>query len=76
MDGLVLEWETSDERITNGDEYIIEYQERQIPARTGWSDWKEAGRVVVPNMKFAKGGFWRDRDCIYRVRVNKGAIAK
>jgi hypothetical protein len=68
-------WETEDDRIVLGeDEFIVEYQERQIPARTGWSKWKEVGRTKTTD--FHADGFWRNRDVRLRIRVDKGAISK
>lgn len=73
--GMNIGWETEDDRIVLGeDEFIIEYQERQIPARTGWSQWKELGRTK--ETKVSAKGFWRNRDVRLRIRVNKGAITK
>jgi hypothetical protein len=73
--GMTIGWETEDDRIVLGeDEFIVEYQERQIPARTGWSKWKELGRTK--ETEFSAKGFWRNRDVRLRIRVDKGAIAK
>jgi hypothetical protein len=73
--GMDIGWETEDERITLGeDEFIIECQDRQIPARTGWSNWREIGRTKETD--FHAEGFWRNRDVRLRIRVEKGAIAK
>lgn len=73
--GMIIVWETEDDRIVLGeDEFIIEYQERQIPARTGWSKWKKLGRTKETD--FHADGFWRNRDVRLRIRVDKGAIAK
>jgi hypothetical protein len=73
--GMNIGWETEDERITLGeDEFIIEYRERQIPARKGWSEWREVGRTKTT--EFSAKGFWRNRDILLRIRVDKGAISK
>lgn len=73
--GLNIGWEIEDDRIVSGeDEFIVECQERQIPARTGWSKWKELGRTK--ETKFSAKGFWRNCDVRLRIRVDKGAIAK
>lgn len=73
--GMTIGWETEDDRIVLGkDEFIIECSDRQIPARTGWSEWREIGRTK--ETKFSAKGFWRNRDVRLRIRVNKGAIAK
>jgi hypothetical protein len=73
--GMTIGWETEDDRIVLGeDEFIVEYQDRQIPSRTGWSMWREAGRTKTTN--FHADGFWRNRDVRLRIRVDKGAIAK
>jgi hypothetical protein len=73
--GMNIGWETEDDRIVLGeDEFIVEYQERQIPARTGWSKWKEVGRTKTTD--FHADGFWRNRDVRLRIRVDKGAISK
>ena len=73
--GMNIGWEVEDDRITLGeDEFIVEYQERQIPSRTGWSQWREAGRTK--STEFSAKGFWRNRDVRLRIRVNKGAISK
>jgi hypothetical protein len=73
--GMNIGWEVEDDRITLGeDEFIVEYQERQIPSRTGWSQWKELGRTKTTEIS-AKG-FWRNRDVRLRIRVDKGAISK
>lgn len=73
--GMTIGWETEDDRIVLGeDEFIVEYQERQIPARTGWSQWRELGRTKTT--EFSADGFWRNHDVRLRIRVDKGAIAK
>ena len=73
--GMNIGWEVEDDRITLGeDEFIVEYQDRQIPSRTGWSDWKEAGRTKTTD--FHADGFWRNRDIRLKVTVNKGALLK
>lgn len=73
--GMTIGWETEDDRIVLGeDEFIVECQDRQIPARTGWSKWRELGRTKTTD--FHANGFWRNRDVRLRIRVNKGAIAK
>lgn len=73
--GMTIGWETEDDRITLGeDEFIVECQERQIPARTGWGLWREIGRTKTT--EFSAKGFWRNRDVRLRIRVDKGAIAK
>jgi hypothetical protein len=73
--GMTIGWETEDDRIALGeDEFIIECRDRQIPARTGWSQWREIGRTK--ETKFSAKGFWRNRDVNLRIRVDKGAISK
>lgn len=73
--GMNIGWEVEDDRITLGeDEFIVECQDRQIPARTGWSKWRELGRTRTT--EFSADGFWRNRDVRLRIRVDKGAIAK
>lgn len=73
--GMTIGWEVEDDRITLGeDEFFVDYQERQIPARTGWSQWRELGRTKTTD--FHADGFWRNRDVRLRIRVNKGAISK
>lgn len=71
--GMTMTWKTTDNRIVLGqDEFIIKCRERQIPARTGWSAWREIGRTKEP--KISKDGFWRNRDIQLRIEVEKGAI--
>lgn len=71
--GMNLEWETTDERIDLGsDEFVIRVSDRQIPARTGWSAWREVGRTT--NTSFSVDGFWRSRDIRLKVEVDKGVI--
>lgn len=73
--GMTIGWETEDDRIVLGeDEFIIECSDRQIPARTGWSKWRELGRTKTT--EFSAKGFWRNRDVRLRIRVDKGAISK
>lgn len=73
--GMTIGWETEDDRINLGeDEFVIECQDRQIPARKGWSQWRELGRTKTT--EFSAKGFWRNRDVRLRIRVDKGAIAK
>ena len=73
--GINIGWEVEDRRIVLGeDEFIVEYQERQIPARMAWSQWRELGRTKTTELHV--GGFWRNRDISMRIRVDKGAIAK
>lgn len=70
---LTLAWETTDDRIELGsDEFIIRVRERQIPARTGWSAPREIGRTKAT--EFTADGFWRDRDIMIWIEVDKGAI--
>lgn len=73
--GMDIGWEIEDSRIVLGeDEFVIEYQERQIPDRTEWSSWRQLGRTK--DTKLSAEGFWRNRDVRLRIRVDKGAIAK
>lgn len=71
--GLEMTWETVDARIDVGtDDFIVYVSERQIPARTGWSAWRELGRTK--ETAFQTDGFWRNRDVRLRIAVDKGAI--
>lgn len=74
VDGkLSLAWDTTDDRIELGtDEFIIRVRERQIPARTGWSLPREIGRTK--DTEFTADGFWRNRDIMIWIEVDKGAI--
>jgi hypothetical protein len=73
--GMNIGWKVEDDRIKLGeDEFIIEFQERQIPARTGWSAWRELGRTK--NVEFYTDGFWRNRDIRLKIIVDKGALLK
>lgn len=72
-DGLSVTWETTDDRIEVGtDEFIIRVSDRQIPARTGWSAWRELGRTT--NTSFSAGGFWRNRDVRLRIEADTGEV--
>lgn len=71
--GVEMSWKVEDERIKVGeDEFVIYIQERQIPSRTGWSRKTEVGRTK--ELHFKKDGFWRNRDVVIWVEVDKGAI--
>jgi hypothetical protein len=73
--GMEISWKTTDERIKLGeDEFIVQVKERQIPSRTGWSKWKDVGRTK--DLKFFTKGFWRNRDILLRVIVDKGEVKK
>lgn len=66
-----LSWETDDNRIIIGeDEFIILKADRQIPSRTGWSDWYEVGRTTDTNFTY-NGGFMKACDTKFKVRVDK-----
>ena len=68
-----LEWATTDERIVIGqDTFRIFKKVRQIPARSGWSDWKLIGETTGTN--FTHQCFMRGEDCIFKIQVNKGVI--
>lgn len=69
-----IEWETTDERIKIGeDEFILLKSDRQIPSRTGWSDWQEIGRTTNTNFTY-DGGFMKSSDIKFKIQVDKGAI--
>lgn len=71
--GWEISWEVEDDRIAVGyDAFIIQMSERQIPARTGWSPWREIGRTK--DLKFAKAEFIRAKDVRLRIVVDKGAM--
>lgn len=71
--GLEVSWETKDDRIVVGeDTFIIKCRDRQIPARIGWGAWREIGRTK--DTSFSADGFWKSRDIMIRIEVDKGAI--
>lgn len=72
--GAVIGWETTDERIVVGEDvFVVQYKERQIPRRTGYSEWKTLGSTIETS--FSSKVFLRNRDIIIRVAVDKGAVA-
>lgn len=74
-DGLSISWKTTDDRIVIGeDEFIVLIQERQIPARSGWSGWKEIGRTK--DATFRDRAFYLNRDVRVKVYVDKGEVTK
>jgi hypothetical protein len=71
--GATFEWVTKDDRIEVGkDVFIVEYRERQIAPRTGYSAWRKLGETKEE--KFSSNVFLRNRDIIVRISVDKGAI--
>lgn len=70
---VTLQWSTTDERIVVGeDSFRVLKKIRQIPARTGWSDWVLIGETIDTN--FIHKCFMRGEDCIFKIQVDKGAI--
>lgn len=72
VSSLEITWTPEDDRITEGDEYIILMRTRQIPARKGWSAWKEVGRTK--ESAFSTQTFTLDKDIQLKIRVDKGGI--
>ena len=70
--GAVIGWEVLDESIIIGEDvFIVQYRERQIPLKGGYSDWKTLG--FTKETSFASKEFLRNRDIIVRIAVDKGA---
>lgn len=73
--GMTIAWKADDDRIIIGeDEFVVMVSDRQIPSRTGWSDWRELGRSMTE--EFHTDGFWRNRDVRIKITVDKGALLK
>lgn len=68
-DGVRMSWETTDERIVDGDTFIVEYCERQVPAKTGWSNWKTLTTTTEKSVDLPT--YLRNRDARLRVSVYK-----
>jgi hypothetical protein len=72
--GAVIGWEVLDESIIVGEDiFIVQYRERQIPRKGGYSDWKTLGSTKETS--FSSKEFLRNRDIIVRIAVDKGAVA-
>lgn len=69
--GMRMNWETTDARIEEGDTFVVEYCERQIPQRTGWSNWKTLTSTTDKSVDVPT--FLRNRDARIRVSVYKDA---
>lgn len=71
--GATFVWGTKDDRIEVGkDVFVVEYRERQICSKTGYSAWRKLGETKEE--KFSSDVFLRNRDIIVRISVDKGAI--
>ena len=71
--GATFRWETKDDRIVLGEDvFVVQYKERQIPAKNGYSDWKVLG--TTKDTSFTSKVFLRNRDIIVRIVVDKGVV--
>jgi hypothetical protein len=71
--GATFVWQTKDDRIEIGkDVFVVEYRERQICSKTGYSAWRKLGETKEE--RFSSNVFLRNRDIIVRISVDKGAV--